>query len=32
MELTKEVTEEERKMIQSQIPAAYHQYWEVFSK
>ena len=32
VELTAESTEEERKTIQSQIPAAYHQYWEVFSE
>ena len=32
MDLPKEATEEERKMIQSQIPAEYHQYWEVFSE
>ena len=32
VKLTKEATEEERKVIQDQIPAAYHQYWEVFSE
>ena len=32
VELTKGVMEEERVAIQQQIPAAYHQYWEVFSE
>ena len=31
-ELTQESAEEEKKTILKQIPAAYHQYWEVFSK
>ena len=32
MELTQEAVEEEKKAILTQIPAAYHQYWEVFSE
>ena len=32
MELTKDDVEEERRTIQGQIPTAYHQCWEVFSK
>ena len=31
-ELTQESAEEEKKTILKQIPAAYHQYWEVFSE
>ena len=32
VELTQESGEEEKKAIMSQIPSAYHWYWEVFSK
>ena len=32
VELTQESGEEEKKAILNQIPAAYHQYWEVFSE
>ena len=32
VELSKGATNEERRLIQSQILATYHQYWEVFSK
>ena len=32
VETTQESAEEEKKAILGQIPAAYHQYWEVFSK
>ena len=32
VELTKDAVEEERETIQKQIPAVYHQYWEVFSE
>ena len=32
MELTQESMEEEKRAILNQIPAAYHQYWEVFSE
>ena len=31
-EITQEMAEEEKKAILEQIPAAYHQYWEVFSE
>ena len=32
MTLTKEATETKKEAIQNQIPAVYHQYWEVFSE
>ena len=32
VELTQESVEREKEMILNQIPAAYHQYWKVFSE
>ena len=32
VELTEDIVKKERKTIQEQIPAMYHQYWEVFSE